>query len=156
MDLETLTSGRYVRIGLQAARKEAAIELLLDCLISEGALPGDARAELFDAVMRRERRLSTGLESGIAIPHGTTGLIEREVAALGVFPEGVPFETVDDREPQIVILLITPAAKRHQHVNNLANIARQLLRAEVRRALLEARSVEEALAAICRDPREEG
>ncbi|RMG17566.1 MAG: PTS sugar transporter subunit IIA [Planctomycetota bacterium] len=150
LDLETLTAGSYVRVGLSARSKEAAIERLLDVLLSEGALPVSARDELLEAVLERERRLSTGLEAGIAIPHGTTHRVEREVAALGVFPEGVPFGAVDGSLTRIVILLITPADLRHRHVKNLAEIARQLLRPEVRSALLEARSDEEALEAIRR------
>lgn len=150
MDLLTLTRNRFVWVGLNAPRKEAAIEQLLDCLLSEGAVPGDARQELLDAIMARERRLSTGLECGIAIPHGTTSLVEREVAALGVFPEGVHFEAVDNSITRIVILLITPLRKRHRHVTNLAAIARQLLRPEVRGALLTATSADEAVDAIRR------
>ncbi len=150
MDLLTLTRNRFVWVGLNAPRKEAAIEQLLDCLLSEGAVPGDARQELLEAIMARERRLSTGLESGIAIPHGTTSLVDREVAALGVFPEGVHFEAVDNSITRIVILLITPLRKRHRHVTNLAAIARQLLRPEVRGALLTATSADEAVDAIRR------
>jgi len=148
MDLEALTGGRYIRVDLRASRKETAIELLLDCLLEEGALPEDSRADLLETILERERRLSTGLEAGIAIPHGTTPRIEREVAALGIFPEGVPFEAVDSATTRIVILLVTPQAMRYRHVNNLAAIARQLLRPEVRSALLKATSREEALAAI--------
>lgn len=148
MNLETLTAGAYIRVGLSASKKESAIEQLLDCLLQEGALPLDAREELLEAVMRRERRLSTGLESGIAIPHGTTPLIDREVAALGIFPEGVAFGAVDNSVTHIVILLITPAELRYRHVNNLATIARQLLRPEMRAALLQASSAEEVLEAI--------
>ncbi|MGE0707833.1 MAG: PTS sugar transporter subunit IIA [Planctomycetota bacterium] len=148
MDLETLTGGRFIRTGLRASCKEQAIELLLDCLLHEGAVPAGSREDLFEAVMRRERRLSTGLEAGIAIPHGTTPLVEEEVAALGVFPEGVPFECVDDDLTRIVILLITPADRRDRHINNLATIARQLIVPGVRRSLIAAASAEEALAAI--------
>jgi mannitol/fructose-specific phosphotransferase system IIA component (Ntr-type) len=148
MDLLTLTQNRYVWVGLEAQRKEAAIEQLLDCLLAAGAVPGDAREELLDAIMARERRLSTGLECGIAIPHGTTSRVEREVAALGVFPDGVHFEAVDNSITRIVILLITPVRKRHRHVTNLACIARQLLRPEIRGALLTASSPDEAVEAM--------
>ncbi len=147
-DLLTLTRERYVWVGLQASRKEAAIEQLLDHLLGAGAVPGDARDEVLDAIMQRERRLSTGLESGIAIPHGTTTRVDDEVAALGVFPAGVPFDAVDDALTRIVILLVTPQRKRHRHVTNLAAIARQLLRPEVRGALLAASHPAEVLAAI--------
>ena len=148
VDLETLTGGRYIWVGLSAPHKESAIELLLDCLLNEGAVEQERRQELLDAIMRRERRLSTGLEQGIAIPHGTTGLVEREIAALGVFPAGVPFETVDDDDVRVVILLLTPAEKRDRHVSNLARIARQLLQPGMRNALLAAQTREEALDAI--------
>lgn len=148
MDLLTLTRNRFVWVGLNATRKETAIEQLLDCLLAEGAVPSDAREELLEAVMARERRLSTGLESGIAIPHGTTHRVDREVAALGVFPEGVHFEAVDNSITRIVILLITPVRKRHRHVTNLACIARQLLRPEIRGALLTATSPGEAVEAM--------
>jgi mannitol/fructose-specific phosphotransferase system IIA component (Ntr-type) len=148
MDLLTLTCNRYVWVNLSAPRKEAAIEQLLDCLLSQGAVPSHAREELLEAIMARERRLSTGLEAGIAIPHGTTPLVEREVAALGVYPEGVDFESVDDSLTKIVILLITPLRKRHRHVTNLACIARQLLRPEVRGALLSATTPDQAVEAI--------
>lgn len=149
MDLLTLTRNRYVWLGLDAPDKYQAIELLLDRLMGERALPGDARAELLEAVLARERRLSTGLECGIAIPHGTTTRVETEVAALGVFPRGVSFESVcDDGATRIVILLITPARKRHRHVTNLAAIAKQLLRPDVRSALLSARDRGEAVDAI--------
>jgi len=151
LDLETLTAGAYVRVGLRAGTKQEAIERLLDVLLEEGALPAHAREELLESVMERERRLSTGLEAGIAIPHGTTGLVTHEVAALGIFPEGVPFDSLDGSLTHIVILMMTPLDLRHRHVNNLAAIARQLLRPDVRAALLLATSRDEVLDAIRRE-----
>ncbi|HBP19130.1 MAG TPA: hypothetical protein DEA08_15250 [Planctomycetes bacterium] len=148
VDLETLTGGRNIWVGLQAQDKESAIELLLDCLLDAGAVDMACRADLLDAIMTRERRLSTGLEQGIAIPHGTTCHVEREIAALGIFPGGVPFETVDDHDVRLVILLLTPAEHRDRHVSNLARIARQLLQPGVRNSLLAAQTREDALAAI--------
>jgi len=148
VDLLALTQERYVWLGLRAQRKEEAIEQLLDNLLAAGALPSASRPDLLEAVLRRERRLSTGLECGVAIPHGTTTLVDEEVAAVGIFPGGVPFEAVDEAATRIVILLITPKRKRHQHVANLAAIARQLLLPDVRRRLIRAETRDEALAAI--------
>ena len=74
--------------------------------------------------------------------------MDREIAALGIFPGGVPFETVDDDEVRLVILLLTPAERRDRHVINLARIARQLLQPGMRNSLLAAQTREDALAAI--------
>src|SRR5262249_41078088 len=88
MDLESLIRGRLVRPGLRASVKTEAIEQLLDFLIGEGEIPRDARDPILAAILTRERRLSTGLEHGIAIPHGITNAVEEEVAAVGLFPDG--------------------------------------------------------------------
>lgn len=148
MDLLTLTQERFAWTCLTAPAKDAAIEQLLDLLLSEGAFPPDARDEVLEAVMTRERRLSTGLENGVAIPHGTTSVVDREVAAVGIFPQGVPFDAVDDHDTKIVILLVTPHCERHRHVTNLAAIARQLLSSGVREALLAARTRDDVFQAI--------
>src|SRR5579871_4047071 len=148
MDLITLTHGRLVRLGLRASAKEGAIESLLDFLVDEKEVPKDARPTVLNAILNRERRLSTGLEHGVAIPHGITDAIDEEVASLGVFPDGVPFDASDGLPARIVILLITPEPKRYRHVSNLAEIARQLRRSELRDALCTAPDVETALKAL--------
>jgi mannitol/fructose-specific phosphotransferase system IIA component (Ntr-type) len=150
MDLLTLLREQYVQVGLRAPKKEAAIEQLLDFLLAQGALPGGVRGDLLSAVLERERRLSTGLECGIAIPHGTTTHTDLEVAALGIYPDGVPFESVDNSMTRIVILLITPLHNRHRHVINLAGIARQLLCSDLRGDILNAGSPQDVLTALRR------
>jgi len=148
VDLLTLTRRRLVRLGLDAPAKERAIEVLLDFLVSETAVPKDARDSILQAIFTRERRLSTGLEHGVAIPHGITNAIEEEVAAVGIFPQGVPFDAADGLPARIVILLITPELKRYRHVANLASIARQMRKPELRELLCRARTLEDAVAAL--------
>jgi mannitol/fructose-specific phosphotransferase system IIA component (Ntr-type) len=148
MDLLALTRGRLVRFGLKAPAKERAIEALLDFLVAEQAVPRDAREQILQAIFTRERRLSTGLEDGVAIPHGITNAIEEEVAAVGIFPEGVPFDAADGLPARIVILLITPELKRYRHVANLASIARQMRRRELRELLCQAKALPDAIKAL--------
>ena len=148
MDLLTLTRSRLVSFGQKADAKERAIEGLLDFLVSESAVPRDAREQILQAIFTRERRLSTGLEDGVAIPHGITNAIEEEVAAVGLFPDGVPFDAADGLPARIVILLITPELKRYRHVGNLAEIARQMRRRELRDLLCQARTLPDAIQAL--------
>ena len=145
MDLLTLTRSRLISFGCRADAKERAIEGLLDFLVKEGAVPRDAREQILQAIFTRERRLSTGLEDGVAIPHGITNAIEEEVAVVGLFPEGVPFDAADGQPARIVILLITPELKRYRHVSNLAEIARQMRRRDFRELLGGARTLAEAI-----------
>lgn len=148
MDLQGLTRGRLVHLGLRASAKTEAIETLLDFLVREGEVPTQARDAILTAILTRERRLSTGLEHGVAIPHGITDAIEDEVAVVGIFPDGVPFDASDGLPARIVILLITPELKRYRHVTNLAEIARQMRRTTLRAKLLASRTIDEAVVAF--------
>lgn len=148
MDLLTLTRSRLICFGRKAEAKERAIEELLDFLVAEKAVPTEAREQILQAIFTRERRLSTGLEDGVAIPHGITNAIEEEVAVVGLFPGGVPFDAADGQPARIVILLITPELKRYRHVANLAEIARQMRRRHLRELLCQSRTVGEAVKAL--------
>lgn len=148
MDLVTLTRGRLVRLGQKADAKEKAIEILLDFLVGEREVPTEARPQVLEAILNRERRLSTGLEHGVAIPHGITTAVEQEVAAIGVFPDGVPFDACDGLPARIVILLITPEKLRYRHVTNLAEIARQMRQQGLRDVLCTSTRVEDAVTAL--------
>jgi PTS system nitrogen regulatory IIA component len=156
MDLLTLTRRKLISFGLKAEAKEKAIEQLLDFLVAQAAVPGASREQILQAIFTRERRLSTGLEHGIAIPHGITTAIEEEVAGVGLFPEGVPFDAADGQPARIVILLITPELKRYRHVSNLAEIARQMRCHDLREALCRSNTLPEALEALSLPSKNDG
>ena len=82
---ELLTPDR-VRVPLQGASKEALLEELVGVLRDSGAL-ADADAVL-GAVRERERVLSTGVGSGVAIPHGKSESAPELAMAAGVTGAG--------------------------------------------------------------------
>lgn len=148
MDILTLTRRRLYRPGLRVEHKQAAIETLVDFLVAESELRGEHRDAVLETVLARERLLSTGLEDGIAIPHGIVDVIESEVAALGTVPGGLPFESFDGQPARLIILLLTPRKMVFRHVRNLAGIARLLRHAELRGALLAATTSDQIVKAL--------
>ncbi len=135
-------------VGLRGADKREVIVELVDALVREGELPPERRAAVLRSVWGRERFMSTGMEQGIALPHGVTDAIEEEVAVIGIAPEGVPFDSFDGAPAQIVILLLTPTMKALTRVRTLAEIVRTVGNAEVRRRLLRARDRQEVIAVL--------
>lgn len=91
---------------LQAPDKAGVVDELLDLLAAQGLLRDRAAAAA--AVMERERSLSTGLENGIAIPHGRTDAVDRLVCAVGLKPGGLDFEALDGKPVRIVVLVLAP------------------------------------------------
>jgi PTS system fructose-specific IIA component/PTS system nitrogen regulatory IIA component len=107
-----------------------------------------------DAVVQRERSMSTGMERGIAIPHAAVDGLERVVACLGVVSgqagEGVPFDSVDAAPAWLVVLLLIPRPQKLLHIRTLADLARHLGNEDVRQALRSARTPAEAWMALAR------
>lgn len=115
---------------------------LIDVLDGAGLLQ-DKQA-VHDAVFTRERTRSTGIGSGIAIPHGKCSAVKELVMALGVAPEPIEFQSVDKKPVSIVILLVSPLDQTGPHIQALAQISRLMLDETFKTALEQASSAEAA------------
>ncbi|HEY7600160.1 MAG TPA: PTS sugar transporter subunit IIA, partial [Candidatus Limnocylindrales bacterium] len=104
--------------------------------------------EILDRVLRREAMMSTGIGNGVAIPHGKARSVDRMLAACGVSPRGVEFDSVDGEPAFILILLVSPENVGTPHVKVLANISRLLKEEDVRRSLRETSSAAQFMTAL--------
>ena len=138
MVLTQILQATCVRVPLQGHSKEAVIAELVDLLDENGQLQNKQAA--LEAVLTRERTRSTGIGSGIAIPHGKCAGVRELVMALGVAAEPIEFDSVDGRPVSIVILLVSPVDQTGPHIQALARISRLMLDEEFRSALKSAPS----------------
>ena len=106
MLLSELIQPDLIKIGLEATDKWEAIEELVDHLISNYELRVDDRSEVIEAVEARERSLSTGLEHGLAVPHGAVECVTETITCIGIAKEGIPFDTRDGKPARLIVLLI--------------------------------------------------
>ena len=133
-----------IRIDLEARSKTDAIRQLVDLLIAGRDIAPADREPVLEAVLHREASMSTGMDHGVALPHGTLEGLEEVVGALGISKEGVPFETLDGKLAHLVILLLIPKNKFQIHVKTMAGIARLLNQQDLRERLIHVTSAEQA------------
>jgi len=143
MNPKRVLTKETIILHLKSTNKDAVIEELIDVLVASGRVK-DRKAAL-KAVVEREKKMSTGLQSGIAIPHGKTDTVETLVAALGLKPEGLPFESLDGQDANIIVLTVSPASRTGPHIQFLADISRTLHDAETRAKVLNADSEDDVL-----------
>ena len=135
-------SPECIVLSLRGTDKESVITELVDRLSSKGLL--EDRTQVLRDVLDREKSMSTGMQHGIALPHAKTEGVTRIVAALGLKPEGVEFQSLDGEPARVILLLASPSKQAGPHIQVLASAA-ALLNDEIRRTdLLSAQSVEEA------------
>lgn len=142
---ELLTPDR-VRVPLRAASKDALLEELVAVLRDAGAV-GDADGVL-RAVRDRERVLSTGVGSGVAIPHGKSEAVPQLAMAAGLTSEPVEFDALDGEPVRLLFLLVGPDSAAGQHVKALSRISRLVRRDAFRDRLIAARTAEEFVSIV--------
>ena len=148
MLLTELLRDDLIKIGLEAANKWEAIEELVDLLIATHELRLTDREEAIEAIVARENSLSTGLEHGLAVPHGAVNCVEEILACMGASRAGIPFESLDGKPARLVVLLVIPKDRFQRHVRTLAGIASLGANADMRERIFGARGPEGVMAAI--------
>lgn len=147
MNVARVLTKKTVVMELEGSTKEAVIRELIAVLAADGHIQ-DAD-DAMRVVMERERKMSTGLQSGIAIPHGKSESVESLVAALGIKHDGIPFESLDGQPANIVVVTLSPPNRPGQHIQFLAEIGKSLGDAAVREKILSAPDADTVIAAIC-------
>jgi len=141
MNLTQILQLKSIKVPLEGKNKESAILELVDLLDSNGLLID--RDKVLDAVLTREKTRSTGIGSGIAIPHGKCSSVRELVMAIGIADEPIDFQGVDNKPVTIILLLLSPADQTGPHIQALASISRLMLDEEFRQLLTKATSSEE-------------
>ena len=136
MNLKKALCKHNVKLSLEAETKNEVIEELIDVLDAAGKLK-DRKAAL-KAVLEREMKMSTGMQNGIAIPHGKSRTVESLVVAIGLKPDGIDFASIDGKPCQVFILTVSPASRTGPHIQFLAEISRLLDNDSVRKELIQA------------------
>ncbi len=148
MLLSELIQEDLILTGMEAADKWEAIEVLVDLLIAAHEIRLIDRGEVLAAVHARERSISTGLEQGLAVPHGSVECVSDIIACLGVSRAGIPFDSPDGQPAHLIVLLVIPKGTFQRHVRTLAAIARLASNPELRRRIIEAADPRAVLQAI--------
>ncbi|MGB5266173.1 MAG: PTS sugar transporter subunit IIA [Polyangiales bacterium] len=134
--LADLLHPERVRIGLALGDKDAALRVIASLLtMPEGAVNEEV---LYDVLGERERLASTGIGSGVAIPHGRYDGVEELRAAVAICPSGVDFDAVDRLPVRILVGIVGPKSMPQKHLAALAGVSRVLRNEEKRSALLRA------------------
>jgi fructose-specific phosphotransferase system IIA component len=142
MTLTQILQPACIKVPLESTSKESVIKELVGLLHQNGLVQDEK--SVVDAVFAREKTRSTGIGSGIAIPHGKSKAVKELVMALGLARDPVDFDSIDNKPVSIVILLVSPLDQTGPHIQALARISRLMLHEDFKKALEEASSPEAA------------
>lgn len=112
------------------------IEEMVDLAAKNKDIPAEDSAAIKNALIEREKSMSTGIGNGVAIPHCSTTKVSEITTVMALSPKGINFEAIDNEPVKIIILLIVPKDKLTQHIKTLANIAKMMSDVKLREEIL--------------------
>ena len=136
--------------NLRGGTKKEVLDELLDVLRRNGLIANMEQAR--QAVWKREEGMSTGLQYGVAIPHGKCDAVNRLVCAVGIHRKGIDFDAMDHQPSTIFFLTLSPVGKPAPHVQFMSTIS-QILNSSGRERILACRSADEIYDALTQPPR---
>lgn len=100
------------------------IKGLVSLAVKNTLIPKNAENEIAQALIEREKAMSTGIGKGVAIPHCTIPHIDDIIIMMATSEKGINFDSIDSIPVRIVIMLLVPKSKLTQHIKTLASIAK--------------------------------
>jgi PTS system fructose-specific IIC component/PTS system nitrogen regulatory IIA component len=113
-----------MKIGLEAEDKDEVFEEMAD-LFCQTIKTGD-RKEILEALWERESKMSTGIQKGIAIPHGKVKSLENVYGVLGVSKNGIEYDALDDQPVYLLFMVLAPRTDSEIHLRLLKRLSELL------------------------------
>jgi len=123
MELSGLLTQQAVIADLRVTSKKQALQELAE---RAAKLTGLHERQIFDVLLERERLGTTGVGSGIAIPHGKLAGLKKLYGVFARLSTPIDFEAIDDRPVDLIFLLLAPETAGADHLKALARVSRLL------------------------------
>ncbi len=150
MELIDLLNTDGIVANLRATSKKQALQELARRAATITEI--DER-KIFDVLMERERLGTTGVGSGIAIPHGKLTELTKLYGVFARLEKPVDFQSIDDRPVDLIFVLLAPEEAGADHLKALARVSR-LLRDQTTTDKLRGTADADALFAILSESQE--
>ena len=121
MEIVDILSADRIVTSLEAGSKKHALQELA---VKAARQTGLEEHEIFDVLLERERLGTTGVGSGIAIPHGKLPDLDKLFGCFARLETPVDFDSVDGEPVDLIFLLLAPESAGAEHLKALARISR--------------------------------
>ena len=148
MDIGELLADGGVVLRSGASSKRQALHTVAEAAAQRLGLP---ESRVMEALQEREALGSTGLGSGVAVPHARLDGVDRVTAVFVRLDTPVAWGSVDDRPVDLLFALFAPPRDGADHLRALAAVSRALRSSAMREQLRQARTVDAIRALFVRD-----
>ena len=121
MTIYQLLSPKNILLELEVDYKFDAINALVDTFVD--VIENELLEEIREAIISREKIMSTGIGQGLAIPHGKTDAITQNYVAFARLKEPIEFNSIDSKPVQLIFLMVSPYSDQRSHIRLLSRVS---------------------------------
>ena len=126
---------RNVVLNALVKSKQEALSFLCALLEKNGYITN--KSVFLEDVLRRENIGPTGMENGIAIPHGESEVAKVATIAVLKTKNDLDWESLDKKPIHLIFLMVVPSVNRNvQQLKMLSHLSAALTHPEVQEELL--------------------
>ncbi len=119
------------------------LENISRIILGRGGFTHEDVEKAVEAILEREKSMTTGIGENVAIPHVSLPFIKDAIGAMCITRDGIDFDSIDRRPVHVVILLFVPKNQFQQHIRTLAGIARLVNEESFRKMIITQNSADD-------------
>ncbi|MDR2178319.1 MAG: PTS sugar transporter subunit IIA [Treponema sp.] len=148
MSLSDIFVKQSIGLNMEAETKKAAFLELIDLIMT--AHPECNRDEILAAITNREDKMSTGIGSGIAVPHGYCQSVDAVAGAIGISRAGIDdYGSLDQKPVHVLFMLVMNDTSREAHLRVLNQVF-TMANSEAINLIMSAKTTEEVAVILSR------
>jgi PTS system nitrogen regulatory IIA component len=121
-------------VYLNTHSRDEALALLVDKLHAAGKLRD--KTTFFQAIIEREKIVSTGIGMGVAIPHAKLPYFDDFFIAIGILQKPVEWNALDGAPVRLVFMIGGPDDKQTEYLQILSGLTQSIKDEEKRKKIL--------------------
>lgn len=129
---------------LDLSTRDEALHALVETLDNAGKLLD--KDSFYNAILEREKIVSTGVGMGVAIPHAKLEGYKDFFIAVGIQKRGIEWNALDGAPVRVVFMIGGPDNKQTEYLHILSKLTMAIKDEERRKKLFKAKTPEEVIA----------
>ncbi|MFT5837642.1 MAG: PTS system nitrogen regulatory IIA component [Flavobacteriales bacterium] len=146
MEIKDILHPDCTLCAIQGTSKKRVLELISQ--IANQYLMDIDQATILSSLMCREKMGSTGIGSGIALPHGRLQDLENVIAIVVTSAKPINYDAIDNAPVDIFFAILVPENKASEHLGTLSAIASKLNNKETLSRMRKAKTDQELFEAL--------
>ncbi len=128
---------------LNVNSRDEALSQLVEFIFDAGAIAD--KESFFNAILERERIVSTGVGMGIAIPHAKLPFYNHFFIGIGILQKAVDWDSLDNSLVRLVFMIGGPDDKQTEYLQILSSLTQTIKDEDRRKKLLSSTKPSEVI-----------